>query len=128
MHSLTCEVEDLGPLLTDVDPDVSATHSQVRPTLVKHQGLHLRERKETHISFTYIDREVQCKEITVFIQGRTLLAWVQVGFCSLANSLWNGHASDRNERMQEHRCGTGQIVARLASECPVYSLQRLSLK
>lgn len=38
---LTCKVEDLRPLLADVDTDVRTSHSQVGTTLVKHEGLHL---------------------------------------------------------------------------------------
>lgn len=37
----TCEVEDLRPLLADVDTDVGPSYSQVGTTLVKHEGLHL---------------------------------------------------------------------------------------
>lgn len=41
--ALTCEIEDLGPLLADVDTDVGSSYSQVGTTLVKHEGLHLQE-------------------------------------------------------------------------------------
>lgn len=43
---LTSKVEDLGPLLADVDSDVGSTHGQVGTTLVEHQGLHLRGERE----------------------------------------------------------------------------------
>lgn len=42
---LTCEVEDLRPLLADVDTDVRTSHSQVGTTLIKHEGLDLSREK-----------------------------------------------------------------------------------
>lgn len=47
---LTCEVEDLRPLLADVDTDVRPSYSQVGTTLVKHEGLDLTQKhKENKI-------------------------------------------------------------------------------
>lgn len=40
---LTCEVEDLRPLLANVDTDVRPSYSQVGATLVEHKGLDLEE-------------------------------------------------------------------------------------
>lgn len=45
---LTCEVEDLGPLFADVDTDVRPSNSQVGSALVKHEGLYLKQKKNTH--------------------------------------------------------------------------------
>lgn len=42
----TCEVEDLGPLLANVDADVRPSYSQVSTTLIKHKGLHLKQKRE----------------------------------------------------------------------------------
>lgn len=44
--SPTCEVEDLRPLLADVDTDVRPSYSQIGTTLVKHQGFHLKQKNK----------------------------------------------------------------------------------
>lgn len=42
----TCEVEDLRPLLADVDADVRPSYSQIGTTLVEHQGFHLKQKNK----------------------------------------------------------------------------------
>lgn len=41
---LTSEVEDFRPLLADVDTDVRTSHSQIGTALIKHKGLHLKQK------------------------------------------------------------------------------------
>lgn len=45
---LTSKVEDLRPLLADVDTDVRTSHSQVGTTLIKHKGLDLKREKKKY--------------------------------------------------------------------------------
>lgn len=51
---LTGKVEDLRPLFADVDADVRPSYSQVGTTLVKHEGLHLKQ-KNSNIFRLYRD-------------------------------------------------------------------------
>lgn len=44
---LTCEMEDLCPLLADVDLDIRPAQRQIGPTLVENQGFHLWKRITT---------------------------------------------------------------------------------
>lgn len=46
---LTCKVEDFRPLLADVDTDVRPSYSQVGTTLIKHKGLHLKQKMKNEI-------------------------------------------------------------------------------
>lgn len=45
---LTCKVEDLRPLLADVDTNVRPSDGQVGSTLIEHKGLHLRRNKNKY--------------------------------------------------------------------------------
>ena len=75
---LTCEVEDLGPLLADVDTDVRPSYSQVGTTLIEHKGLDL-EQKNTEMIIPYS---------LLWICVNFVFVKLQLTFCLVRLLLW----------------------------------------